>query len=56
MPAEIASFDVWVMAAATLAPVRFAVTGWRVTRVEGTALPAAYAAYAAWLAWVVLPL
>ncbi len=47
---EIAAFDVWVMAAATVALIAVAVTGWRITRGEGAALVAAYAAYLAWLA------
>ncbi len=49
VPAEIAAFDVWVMLAATLALLAFAVTGWRVNRVEGGLLVAAYAGYVAWL-------
>jgi cation:H+ antiporter len=45
VPAEIAAFDIWVMLAATLALLGFALTGWRVTRMEGGALLAAYALY-----------
>ena len=56
VPAEIASFDIWVMAAATLALVWAAVTGWRITRGEGAVLLVAYVAYAGWLAWGALPL
>ena len=47
---EIAAFDIWVMTAATLALIAVAVTGWRITRVEGAALLTAYAAYIGWLA------
>ena len=47
---QIAALDIWVMAAATLALIAAAVTGWRITRGEGAALLAAYAAYIAWLA------
>ena len=50
VPAQIAAFDVWVMAAATLALLWVVVTGWRVNRWEGAALVAAYAGYLAWLA------
>ena len=51
VPPEIAGFDIWVMAAATVALVGVAVTGWRVARAEGAALLAAYALYVGWLAW-----
>ena len=50
VPAEIASFDIWIMAAATLALVWVAVTGWRITRAEGAVLLVAYVAYTGWLA------
>ncbi|MBM2575348.1 calcium/sodium antiporter [Jannaschia sp. Os4] len=50
VPPEIASRDVWVMLAATVALVVVAVTGWRVRRGEGVALLAAYGGYMAWLA------
>ena len=50
VPPEIAAFDGWVMAAATLALIVAAATGGRVNRAEGAALLAAYAAYLAWLA------
>ncbi|MBB4659066.1 calcium/sodium antiporter [Parvularcula dongshanensis] len=49
VPPEIARFDVWVMAASTVALVVAVVSGWRVTRTEGAMLLAAYAAYIAWL-------
>ena len=35
---EIAALDIWVMTAATVALIAVAVTGWRITRVEGAAL------------------
>ena len=50
VPAEIAAFDIWVMLAATVALLVFAVSGWRVNRWEGGLLVAAYAAYVSWLA------
>jgi len=49
VPAEIAAFDVWVMLAATVALLVFAVSGWRVNRLEGGLLVGAYAAYLGWL-------
>jgi cation:H+ antiporter len=49
VPEAILDFDVWVMAAATVALVLVAVTGWRITRGEGVALLAAYGGYLAWL-------
>jgi len=45
VPESVIGFDLWVMAAATIALVVFAVTGWRVGRREGAALLLAYAAY-----------
>jgi len=45
VPPEIARFDVWVMLAVALFLVGFAVTGWRVSRVEGAAFLLAYVAY-----------
>ncbi|MBI1385232.1 MAG: calcium/sodium antiporter [Rhizobiales bacterium] len=45
IPPEIMQVDVWVMLAATAALLVVAVTGWRVTRLEGGALLAAYAGY-----------
>lgn len=47
VPDSVIGFDLWVMAAASLALVVFAVTGWRVGRREGAALLLAYAAYLA---------
>jgi cation:H+ antiporter len=49
VPEAILDFDVWVMAASTVALVLVAVTGWRITRGEGVALLAAYGGYLAWL-------
>ncbi|MGE0255757.1 MAG: calcium/sodium antiporter [Alphaproteobacteria bacterium] len=45
IPAEIVRFDVWVMLAAALLLVVFAVSGWRITRREGAVLLAGYVAY-----------
>lgn len=45
VPDVIARFDVWVMLAAAVALAVFVRTGWRVTRVEGAALLAAYPVY-----------
>lgn len=45
VPAEIAAFDIWVMLAATLTLLVFAISGWRVNRVEGAILLALYAIY-----------
>ncbi|MBM9595653.1 calcium/sodium antiporter [Roseitranquillus sediminis] len=45
VPPEIVRFDVWVMLAATLLLVVFAITGWRVSRREGALFLLAYAAY-----------
>ena len=53
VPPEIASLDIWVMMAATLAMLVFAVTGWRLSRVEGGLFLAAYAGYVAYLASIV---
>jgi cation:H+ antiporter len=45
VPHEIATFDVWVMLGTAVFTVGFAMTGWRVTRLEGAALLSAYVAY-----------
>jgi cation:H+ antiporter len=45
VPASIAAFDVWVMLAVALVGSGFAMTGWRVSRLEGGALLLAYGAY-----------
>ncbi len=47
VPAQIASFDIWIMLAATAALVAVAVTGWRISRREGTALLVGYGTYLA---------
>ncbi len=47
VPPEIAALDIWVMLAAAIILVVFAVTGWRVNRWEGGLLLAGYAAYLA---------
>jgi len=49
IPDDIASFDVWVMLAASVLLVLASVTGWRLTRSEGAGFLVAYAAYLAWL-------
>lgn len=45
IPHQIFEFDIWIMIAATIALVFFAVSGWRICRREGTALLIGYAAY-----------
>ncbi len=45
IPPEIARFDVWAMVAATALTLFLVRTGWRVTRLEGALLLAAYGAY-----------
>lgn len=49
VPPEIAAFDIWVMLAATLLLVVFAVTRWRIGRIEGAVLLAGYCLYTGWL-------
>lgn len=49
VPRDIAGFDVWVMLAATLLLLVFAVTRWRVSRWEGAVFLACYALYVGWL-------
>ncbi|GGB59103.1 sodium:calcium antiporter [Roseibium aquae] len=49
IPAEIATRDVWIMLTATIVLLVFAVTGWKITRREGTLLLAGYGAYLAYL-------
>lgn len=48
-PAEIIAFDNWVMLAATLALIAFAMTQHRVGRIEGGLLVGGYTAYIAWI-------
>ncbi len=45
IPTDIAGFDIWVMLGATAALIMFAMTSWRITRVEGGLLLAGYAGY-----------
>jgi cation:H+ antiporter len=47
IPAQIVTFDLWVMLAATLALVAVAVSGWRISRGEGGVLVAGYGLYLA---------
>ena len=47
VPAEIAAFDIWVLAATTVALVVFAITDWRLGRREGFVLLAGYGVYLA---------
>jgi cation:H+ antiporter len=50
VPAEIVAFDIWVMLAASLLLVMFAMTGWRINRWEGGIFLGVYGLYIAWLA------
>ena len=54
VPREIADFDIWVMLAATVLLLFFAISGWRVSRREGGILLVLYAAYVGYLGWEVL--
>jgi cation:H+ antiporter len=45
VPASIARFDVWVMLAVAVVGIAFAITGWRLSRLEGGLLLGAYALY-----------
>ena len=45
IPPEILRLDIWVMLAATLAMVLFAITGWRLSRREGAVFVASYVVY-----------
>ncbi len=49
VPAAILALDAWVMLAATAVLLAVAVSGWQISRLEGSAMIAAYAAYTAWL-------
>lgn len=49
VPPEIAAFDIWIMLGATALLILFAVSRWRIGRIEGGVLLAAYVAYTAWL-------
>ncbi len=50
VPPEIAGFDIWVMSATTALLLVFALTGWRLTRLEGAVLMAGYFGYVGFLA------
>ncbi|MGJ8616750.1 MAG: calcium/sodium antiporter [Sulfitobacter sp.] len=45
IPAQIFEFDIWIMIAATLALLVFAMSGWRINRREGAILLGGYATY-----------
>lgn len=49
VPASIIRFDIWVMVAVTALLLLVASTRWRINRIEGALLLAAYVAYTAWL-------
>ena len=49
VPPEIAAFDIWIMLGATALLILFAISRWRIGRIEGAVLLAAYVAYTAWL-------
>lgn len=50
VPPEIAAVDIWVMLGATVLMVGFAVTGWRLSRVEGGVFLLLYLGYVLYLA------
>ncbi|WP_208349514.1 calcium/sodium antiporter [Pseudaestuariivita rosea] len=49
VPASIATLDIWIMALATLALLIFAVTGRKLSRIEGSVLLAGYVTYVSFL-------
>jgi cation:H+ antiporter len=51
VPFEIIEFDIWVMLAATVLLLFFAVSGWVVSRREGAVLLGLYVTYIGMLAW-----
>jgi len=51
VPVEIIEFDIWVMLAATVMLLFFAVSGWIVSRREGAVLLALYVVYLGVLGW-----
>ena len=55
VPPEIAKLDIWIMLTATVLLLVFAVSGWRLSRVEGTSFLAIYAGYLVYLAAVGTP-
>jgi cation:H+ antiporter len=52
VPAEIAGFDIWVMAGSAVLLAGFAMTGWRVARWEGALFVGFYATYIGYLTWL----
>jgi cation:H+ antiporter len=50
VPDSVAAFDIWVMLAATAALILFAVTSWRINRIEGGLLLTGYAGYLGFIA------
>ncbi len=50
VPPQIAELDVWVMIGATALMLVLAATRWRIGRIEGGIMLAAYVAYCSWLA------
>lgn len=51
IPAQIAHLDIWVMMAATVLLLVFAVSNWRISRREGAAFLTAYAGYIGYLGY-----
>ncbi|MEX1251553.1 MAG: calcium/sodium antiporter [Hyphomonas sp.] len=49
VPPQIASFDIWVMIGATLLLFLTATSRWRIGRIEGGVMLAAYVGYSVWL-------
>ncbi len=45
LAAEVLRFDIWVMAGVTVALIPFMLSGWRISRLEGTLFLALYATY-----------
>jgi cation:H+ antiporter len=50
VPDDVAALDIWVMLAATAALILFAMTSWRINRVEGGLLLTGYASYLGFIA------
>ncbi len=55
VPPEIAKFDIWVMLGTTVLLLAFAVSGWRLSRVEGGILLGSYLGYLAYLTSIGAP-
>jgi cation:H+ antiporter len=49
VPREIVQTDIWIMLAATVMLLFFAISGWRISRIEGGVLLAAYGVYLAFV-------